>query len=322
MLLSVRGIDRSRPLANWRAVTGLVLGVIRVGRIFMERRPAVVVVTGGYAGAAAGIVAGAMGIPLILQEQNAVPGAVTRLLTRFAARIHVAFPEAVERLRLDERRCSISGNPVRPPSEMSRTDARAVFDIPAEVFLVFVTGGSQGSRALNAGVMEWIDAVVTGALPRPEALHLLWSTGPKHWQVVEEALERAERPGWVHAMPYIEEMPAALAAADVALSRAGAMTTAEQLNQGVPALLVPLPTAAADHQMKNARSLEHAGAARVIPEDELSAERLAREFGRLLADPDRLRRMRERALERARPAATDTIAADVASFLPPVRRAA
>lgn len=322
VLLSVRGIDRSRPLASWRAATGLVLGLIRVGRIFLERRPAAVVVTGGYAGAAAGIVAGLMGIPLILQEQNSAPGAVTRLLTRFAVRVHLAFPEAVDQLGVDEERCAISGNPVRPPSAMGRTEARAVFDIPADVFLVFVTGGSQGSRALNVGVLDWIDGVATHTLPRPDTLHLLWSTGPEHWRAVEEALERTKHPRWIHALPYIEEMPAALAAADVALSRAGAMTTAEQVNQGLPALLVPLPTAAADHQMKNARSLERAGAARVIPEDELSAERLSRELDRLVSDPGELRRMGERALERARPAATETIAADVARFLPVERRAA
>lgn len=322
VLLAVHGIDRSRPLASWRALTGLMTGLVRVGRLFLERRPAVVVVTGGYAGAPAGIVAGLMGIPLVLQEQNSVPGAVTRLLSRFAVRIHVAYPEAVQRLPVGASRCVVSGNPARPPSAMHREAAREVFGVPGDVLLVFVTGGSQGSLALNRAVIAYVQAVEAGELRRPDDLHLLWGTGRKHFEGLDAALEAVGRPSWVHALPYVDEMPAALAAADAALSRAGAMTTAELVNQGLPAILVPLPTAAEGHQLHNARALESAGAARVLPEAELSAERLARELTRVATDPDELRSMRDAALRRARPDATRAIARDVASWLPPARRAA
>lgn len=322
VLLAVHGIDRSRPLASWRALTGLVTGLLRVGRLFLERRPAVVVVTGGYAGAPAGIVAGLMGIPLVLQEQNSVPGAVTKLLTRFAERIHVAYPEAVDRLPRGASRCVVSGNPVRPPSSMPREAAREAFGVPGDALLLFVTGGSQGSLALNRGVTAYVEAVEAGDLLRPEGLHLLWATGRKHFPGVDAALDGVGRPAWVHALPYVDDMPAALAAADAALSRAGAMTTTEFVNQGLPAILVPLPTAAEGHQLHNARALESAGAARVLAEPELSAERLAEELDRVAADPDDLRRMRDAALRRARPDATRTIARDVATLLPPARRAA
>ena len=322
LLLSVYGIDRRSPLKSWRAVTGLLAGLARVVRLFHRRRPHVVVVTGGYAGAPAGIVAGLMGIPLVLQEQNSVPGAVTRLLTRFAARIHVAYPEAIDRLPAGRERCVVSGNPVRPPSLMDRKRARAAFGVPENVILVFVTGGSQGSLALNRGVTELVAAVADGRIRRPALLHLLWSTGRAHFESVEAALDEAGRPDWVHALPYVDDMPAALSASDLAVSRAGAMTTAELVNQGLPAILVPLPTAAEDHQTQNARALESAGAARVVPEVELSARRLAEELDRLAGSPETLRVMQGRALERARPHATGKIAEDVASFLPPVRRAA
>lgn len=322
LLLSVYGIDRRRPLSSWRAVTGLLAGLARVVRLFLSRRPDVVVVTGGYAGAPAGIIAGLMGIPLVLQEQNSVPGAVTRLLTRFAVRIHVAYPEAVDRLPAGRERCVVSGNPVRPPSTMERSRAREAFGVPTDVILVFVTGGSQGSLALNRGVTAFVEGVAEGRIARPERLHVLWSTGRAHFEGVDEALAAAGRPGWVHALPYVDDMPAALAAADVALSRAGAMTTAELVNEGLPSILVPLPTAAEDHQTHNARALEAAGAARVLPEAELTAERLADELERVATRPEELRAMKARALERARPAATADIAGDVASFLPPTRRAA
>lgn len=322
LLLPVHGIDRSRPLSAWRALVGLAVALVRVGRLFTELRPEVVVVTGGYAGAAAGIAAGVMGVPLVLQEQNSVPGAVTKLLTRFAARVHVAFPEAIERLPAARARCVVTGNPVREPSTESRADARRSFGVPEGATLTFVTGGSQGSLALNRGVTSFVEGVARGELARPSLLHLLWSTGRAHFEGVEAALVAAGAPEWVHALPYVEDMPGALAAADLALSRAGAMTTAELLNQGLPSILVPLPTAAEDHQTQNARALEQAGAARLLPEAELTAERLAREIATLAADPERLREMRTRALERARPHATREIATDVASLLPPTRRAA
>lgn len=322
LLLSVYGIDRRRPLSSWRAVTGLLTGLARVARLFLSRRPAVVVVTGGYAGAPAGIVAGLMGIPLVLQEQNSVPGAVTRLLTRFAVRIHVAYPEAIDRLPAGRERCVVSGNPVRPPSTMERGRAREAFGVPDDVILVFVTGGSQGSLALNRGVTAFVEGVAAGDLPRPDRLHVLWSTGRAHFESVDQALAAAGRPDWVHALPYVDDMPAALAAADVALSRAGAMTTAELVNEGLPSILVPLPTAAEDHQTHNARALEAAGAARVLPEPELTAERLADELERVATRPEELGAMKARALERARPGATADIATDVATFLPSARRAA
>ncbi len=322
LLLPVHGIDRNRPSSAGRALLGLASGLVRVVRLFRARRPAVVVVTGGYAGAAAGVAAGLMGIPLVLQEQNSVPGAVTKLLTRFASRIHVAFPEAIDRLPVGAARCVVSGNPVRDRSELGRAEARCLFGLPDDATLVFVTGGSQGSLALNRGVTAFIEGVVGGNLDRPGLLHLLWATGRKHFKGVESALGRVGSPGWVHLLPYVDDMPSAFAAADLALCRAGAMTTAEILNEGLPSLLVPLPTAAENHQMYNARALEGAGAARVLPEEEMTPGRLAQEIAELTSDLGLLEKMRENARERARPSATRTIAKDVATLLPPARRAA
>lgn len=322
LLLPVHGIDRRRPLRSWRAITGLAVGLFRVVRTFQRRRPDVVVVTGGYAGASAGIAAGLMGIPLVLQEQNSWPGAVTRLLTRVATRVHVAYPEAIDRLPAAHGRCIVSGNPVRDASNLDRGAARGAFGVPVDATLAFVTGGSQGSRALNSGVAAWVDGVVRGALDHPASLHVLWSTGPRHASTVAAALSESGSPDWVHTLPYIEDMPAALAASDFAICRAGAMTAAELLNEGLPAILVPLPTAAEDHQTSNARALEAAGAAVLLPESEMTPDRLAREVAALVSNPGVLAAMRERALERARPDATRTIAADITGWLPPARRAA
>merc|ERR1739841_468217 len=135
LLLPVQGIDRSRPASAVRALAGLAVGLLRVIGLFLRARPEVVVVTGGYAGAAAGIAAGIMGIPLVLQEQNSVPGAVTKLLTRFAIRVHLAYPEAIDRLPVGAHCCVVTGNPVRSRSGMDRAQARRAFGVPKDVTL-------------------------------------------------------------------------------------------------------------------------------------------------------------------------------------------
>jgi UDP-N-acetylglucosamine--N-acetylmuramyl-(pentapeptide) pyrophosphoryl-undecaprenol N-acetylglucosamine transferase len=287
-----------------------------VAQIFRSLRPEAVVVTGGYAGTPAGLVAGLLGVPLLLQEQNSVPGLVTRALARFATTIHVAFPEAIERLpgRVHGR-VRQSGNPVRATSPRSRAEARRLFDLPDEAVVVLVTGGSQGSLALNELLLQAIDGVVASKLGRPHRLRLLWSTGPKHLEAVSAALARMGGPLWVHALPYIEDMPSALATADLAVSRSGAMTTAEWLNQGLPSVLVPLPTAAANHQMYNAMALADAGAAVVASQEGLTGECLWSKIVQLVEDETSLADMRDAALARARPNAASEIAADVERLL-------
>lgn len=322
LLVPLRGIDRRNVLGSWRALTDLGVSLVRVIRAFQRLRPALVVVTGGYAGAAAGLAAGVMGIPLVLQEQNSYPGLVTRLLTRFATRVHVAYPEALDRLYVRAGRSVVSGNPVRDRSGLAKQEARAGYGLPAEAVLTLVTGGSQGSKALNHGVAEWIEAVAAGETDRSASLHLLWATGRSHFDGVRARLDTMGELSWVHALPYLDDMPSALASADLALCRAGAMTTAELLNEGLPAILVPLPTAAEDHQTYNARALEAAGVARVLPESEMTGLRLAHEVESLVSDAELLGQMAERALSRARPDATRAIASDLATLLPPRRRAA
>lgn len=315
-LLPVEGFARGGGLAGLRALPRLGASLLRMAELVGQLRPEAVVVTGGYAGGPAGIVAGLQRVPLLLQEQNAVPGVTTRLLSRWARRIHVAFPEAVDRLpRAARSRARISGNPVRGTPQLDRTAARAVFGLPAPASVVLVVGGSQGSLALNRTVLEAVEGVVAGALSRPEGVHLLWSTGPAHHESVRLALESAGAPPWVRAVAYIDDMPAALAASDLAVSRAGAMATAELLNHGLPAVLVPLPTAAADHQTRNAEALAAAEAAIMVPEDGLTGALLWSQVVRLLEDDLLRARMGASARERARPTAAADIARDIATLL-------
>lgn len=316
VLLPVRGFARGVP--GWRnvgVIPALIGSVVRMGEWVHRRRPAAVVVTGGYAGGPAGIVAAIAGVPLALQEQNAVPGATTRALSRWAAQVHVAYPEAATLLPSAAREATrVSGNPIRPPTPIDARDARTRFGLDPERPTVLVVGGSQGSSALNAVTLD--AARRTDGDP---GYQLLWSTGPRHIEGIDAELADVGRPAWVHTTGYIDDMPPALAAADVAISRAGAMATSELLAWGVPAILVPLPTSAAGHQEKNARALEAAGCAIHAPEAELTGGRLGDEVRRLLADADRRDRMGDAARARALPDAARDIARDIAELLPAPR---
>lgn len=326
LLLPVEGFKRDRLLANVRVLTNLGISLFSVLRAFLARRPRLVVVTGGYAAGPAGLVAILLRIPLVVQEQNAVPGVTTRWLARFAREIHVAFPEATHHLPAAARgRVQVSGNPIEPPTPVDRGEALTHFDLDPTLPVVLVVGGSQGSLALNRGVMTAVTTAIEKAggresgagapLPAP-SFQLLWSTGPAHIQGVEEGLRELGSPPWVRPVAYIDGMGQALGIASLAVSRAGAMATSEFLAWGIPAILVPLPTAAADHQTKNAAALEEAGAAFLLPEARLDGSDLLRRIQTLVEDPSRLAQMAEAARDRGRPDAAREIAGALERFLP------
>ena len=318
VLVPALGFERGARLSNWKVVPQLARSRARVAELYQQLRPELVVVTGGYAGAPAGAVAVLRGVPLALQEQNAVPGVTTRWLAPFARQVHVAYPEARERLPARARpKVILSGNPVRLPTAGDRSEARRSLEVPLTGTLVLVVGGSQGSQSLNRAVLEAVAAVTKGDLPLPVDLDLLWSTGPAHLADVRAALREVGLPAWVRTVGYLEHMELALAAADLAVSRAGAMATSEFLAWGLPSLLVPLPTAAADHQTANAKSLESMGAAVHLPEANLDGPRLWGAVLDAVSDPARLLERRRAALSRGRPDAARQIAAALDALLPP-----
>jgi UDP-N-acetylglucosamine--N-acetylmuramyl-(pentapeptide) pyrophosphoryl-undecaprenol N-acetylglucosamine transferase len=192
----------------------------------------------------------------------------TRLLSRWARQVHLGFPEAARHLRPGRRTRVLSlGNPIRPPDPLlERAACRAAFGRSADAVVVLVVGGSQGARALNECLLNALRLVKDGRLAgRPDRLEVLWATGPAHIDSVQSRLASLDLGVWVRAVGYIADMPRALAATDLAVSRAGAMATAELLAWGIPMLLVPLPTAAADHQLHNAAPRDGDGRARAGP---------------------------------------------------------
>jgi UDP-N-acetylglucosamine--N-acetylmuramyl-(pentapeptide) pyrophosphoryl-undecaprenol N-acetylglucosamine transferase len=303
-LLDLHPLYRSRPWENWKTVRGAISAWGAIGAEVNSEPPACVVGTGGYASGLALGFATTHRIPFVLQEQNTFPGITARFFSRYAAQVHLGFPEARTRLRPGKStEIFDSGNPIDPPpaDAFEKATGRAKWGFsPSGGRVLLVYGGSQGSRAMNDVVSRWIDEGL------PSGLSLIWATGKANYEKL--AHYESDR---VKVRAYIAPISEAYRASDFALSRAGAMATAELCAWGIPVIVVPLPTAAADHQTANAKALAAAGAAEMIRQADLNVGTLSAKVASLLGDPGKLATMRARSLERARP----TAAADIARHI-------
>jgi UDP-N-acetylglucosamine--N-acetylmuramyl-(pentapeptide) pyrophosphoryl-undecaprenol N-acetylglucosamine transferase len=245
----------------------LALAVVRAWRLIRGIRPRAVLGFGGYASGAGGLAARLARAPLLIHEQNAIAGATNKFLARFAARRLAGFPGAFGECT------EVVGNPVR--AAFDAVPAPAIrYRERAGAPRLLVTGGSQGARVLN----ETVPQALARADVRFEVRHI---AGPKHVEATRAAY--AEAGVAAEVIPFAEKMWIEWAWADLAIARAGALTLAELAVVGVPAILVPFPAAVDDHQMANARVFDLAGAARLLPQFEMTAEALARLCNRMAA---------------------------------------
>lgn len=324
-LLPLEPLRRSRPWRNWRLVWHAPAVLRGLVRTFRELEPSLVVGTGGYASGPAVAWAGLAGRPTALQEQNAEPGLVTRLLAGRVDQLHLGYPEAAERLRPGRRTEVFAyGNPVDPEvgragerggTERGGTERggarrsaaeRSAFDWP-DGRIVLVAGGSQGARGLNRRLLA--DLAETAAWPTD--VRMVWITGPTHYEEVVAGVGRLPWSEWIRVVPYLEGLGRHLRRVSLAITRAGAMFVAELAAAGVPAVFVPFPAAAGGHQMANARAMAEAGAAEVREEADLEAGELWSLAARILADEPRRQRMAEAARARGAPDAADRIAGEL-----------
>ncbi len=290
-LSGLKGASRLRQLRSaWQAAAG----VLRCLGWMLRRRPDLVIGVGGFASGPAVLAARILGVRTMLMEQNHYPGATNRWLAPRVDLICLPSNAARERVR---GRAVVTGNPVReefvaigPPP-----DAAAIS------LLAF--GGSRGASSINRALCD-AAAGLAEIDPAPQVVH---QTGVDDAETVREGWA-ATRGIEVTVLPYIDDMASRLAAADLAVCRAGATTLAELAAAGRPALLVPYPHAADDHQTRNAETMRDAGAAQIIADAELDGPRLVRAIGELAADRPRLRAMAEAARGLALPDATASIA--------------
>jgi UDP-N-acetylglucosamine--N-acetylmuramyl-(pentapeptide) pyrophosphoryl-undecaprenol N-acetylglucosamine transferase len=279
--------------------TSFVQALALLGRF----KPHAVICAGAYVSYPIGMMASLRGIPLILMESNALPGMVVRKLAGRAAEIHVAFGATTEHLR--GARTFVSGNPVRK-AFFERHDvgkAREHFGLDPEKPTLFAFGGSQGSRAINNA----LDAIVQRLIA--EGMQVIWQTGTSYAGSEPREGGGLHEPG-LYRSTFIYEMELGYAAADLVLARAGATTIAELAAVGKASILVPLPTAADDHQRVNAVAMERAGASVMILDAELPTKLFETITG-LIRDAGRLAAMGASIARMAVPDADDRIAGRV-----------
>ncbi len=294
--ISVTGL-RGKGLVNWLTAPGRLWRAIAEAREAMARvAPHAVLGMGGFASGPGGLAAWLAGRPLVIHEQNSIPGLTNRLLARLAQRVLAAFPNAFP--NYPEAVCT--GNPVRPeiaalPPPEERLAGRE------GPYHLLILGGSQGAAALNQGIPAAL--ALLPAENRPQVLH---QAGERHLEQTTMAYREAGVDGQVAA--FLPDMAGAYHWADLVVCRAGALTVAELAAAGVASVLIPFPHAVDDHQTHNACFLVDQGAALLLPQEELTPRRLAGLLGNLGREPERRLAMARRARALAQPLATEEVA--------------
>jgi len=294
--ISIEGLRGKGPRQVLAAPFKLSAALRQAASILRRRRPDLVLGMGGFASGPGGLMAKALGIPLVIQEQNRVPGLTNRWLSRTAARVFEAFPDSFP----EGRGAITSGNPVRPeiltlPAPQERLAARSG---PGRLLVV---GGSLGAKVLNETI-----AGAVATLPPEQRPQIRHQAGERTLKTARKAYTEAGVEAYV--TPFIEDMAEAYAWADLVICRAGALTVSELAAVGVGSILVPYPHAVDDHQTGNARYLADIGAAQLLPQTELSPASLGAVLAGLFSDRSHLIAMAQAARGRAKPEAAARIA--------------
>lgn len=307
--LTTRGFPRRFGFRSVVALWFFFRAVLSSRRILREFGPQVVFSTGGYASAPVAVAAWLERIPIVLHEQNSIPGLTNRIASRKAAEVHLAFASA---RRFFPRRghLRLSGNPLREQvTAGSSLRALRLFRLEENRRTILVFGGSQGAHSINATL-----AAALPAFDGREDLQFLIQSGDTDYEWLLARCREVNVRTWVRR--FISNMGDAYALADLVVCRAGAMTISELAACGLPAILIPYPYAAGNHQWLNAEQIADAGGAVLLPDADLTGPRLAKEIGDLLADSRRLRTMSVNALRVARPEASQKIAKALMRFHP------
>ena len=304
--LPVAGFDRKRLWRNASVLLKLYKSIHKARSIIRDFKPDIAVGVGGYASGPILRCAQGKGIPTLLQEQNSYAGVTNKMLSRKANVICVAYEDMGRFFPADK--IIVTGNPVRSnilDCELSPQQARKHLGLDENRPTILILGGSLGSKTINEAV--------TAALPRfaEAGISVLWQTGRHYADTCKEAAAPYAN---VRATPFIDDMAAAYRAADLIVSRAGASTISELQLLGKPAILIPSPNVAEDHQTKNAMALVRRHAAVILTDNE-AVERLGETATTLIADLERLKKMRDNVLQMALPDAAAKIVDEIDSII-------
>ncbi|MCD2434805.1 undecaprenyldiphospho-muramoylpentapeptide beta-N-acetylglucosaminyltransferase [Acidaminococcus sp. NSJ-142] len=314
--IEVAGFERHLGLGTLKSAGKLVVGLSEAYQLLNRINPDLVIGTGGYVCGPILFWAALKRVPTAIQEQNAMPGVTNKILSRFVDEVFLGYKEGARYFASHAKKI-FTGNPVRKEilvAERSAGIAKFQLDPSRKTLLVF--GGSRGARSINQSMIA-----VEKALAGDRHIQILHATGQQGYQSHIEALgENLLKADNLHIVPYLHDMPLALAAADVAVSRAGAIGLAELMVKGIPSILIPYPYATANHQEFNARALAALGAAKVVLDKDLSGEILLREVESLLKDEEVLAMMHRSACKAGMPQAAETIAQEALALAERDRR--
>ena len=285
------GFDRSHPLTLVKGLKKINSSAKKATKWFLEIKPDVVVVFGGYVCLPVGQAAKRMGIPLVIHEQNSVMGMANDFLCKDAAAVCLTYKVAGNNVK-DQSKVLVTGNPVRSSVlKATREEGRDYLGIPQDATMLLVFGGSLGARHINTALCAMKDRLM-----QMGNVYVVHITGPKELDTVNQALALTEdQKKRYFAMGYHDHMGETLAAADLIVSRAGASSLAEISARCIPAVLVPFPHATADHQTVNAAEYVQRGAAVLIKDDKVEDPQFEKIVFALLEDPETRAGMREAA---------------------------
>ena len=293
--LPVRGFNRSQPWKNISVLWDLMRSLVQVKKIIRDFKPQVGIGVGGYASGAAMWMAAKMGIPILLQEQNGFAGVTNKLLKDKAAKICVAYP-GMEKFFPAEK-IILTGNPVR----QNLTEGVRK---PSDVKNLLIIGGSLGARTINRAVAAGLPDL------KAAGIHVVWQTGKTYYAECKQAWENAGSPASIECLDFLSDMPDRYAQADLVISRAGASSISEICLLGKPAILVPSPNVAEDHQTHNAMALVNRDAA-VLVKDIEAAEKLIPTALNLIQDKKQLESLHTHVLALAERDSAKRIAEEV-----------
>ena len=293
--LPVRGFNRSQPWKNISVLWDLMRSLVQVKKIIRDFKPQVGIGVGGYASGAAMWMAAKMGIPILLQEQNGFAGVTNKLLKDKAAKICVAYP-GMEKFFPAEK-IILTGNPVR----QNLTEGVRK---PSDVKNLLIIGGSLGARTINRAVAAGLPDL------KAAGIHVVWQTGKTYYAECRQAWENAGSPASIECLDFLSDMPDRYAQADLVISRAGASSISEICLLGKPAILVPSPNVAEDHQTHNAMALVNRDAA-VLVKDIEAAEKLIPTALNLIQDKKQLESLHTHVLALAERDSAKRIAEEV-----------
>ena len=299
--LTVAGLQRRLTAKNLLFPFKLIAGMIQAKKVVKTFKPDVAVGVGGYASGPVLRVASNAGVPCLLQEQNSYPGITNKILAKKAKTICVAYP-GMERFFPTEK-IVLTGNPVRQDitAKVDRKKALEHFGLLEDKKTILVIGGSLGARSVNNGIKNGIKDL-------PGDVQLLWQTGKFYYDDIKAFTENPGNKN-IKAHAFIKRMDYAYAVADVVISRAGALSVSEIAIAGKPAIFVPSPNVAEDHQTKNAKVMVDDGAALMVKDDETDI--LINKAAELLKDPGMLKKLSKNILKHAKPDASEKIAQEV-----------